>query len=65
LTKLEWTELEGVLASLLVDVATDLPCAHEWFVEWCKEYKHEIKAVTFEGIRPLTDSSLAQFMRRP
>jgi hypothetical protein len=63
-TNLEWARLEGALASLLVDVATDIRGAHEQFVEWCNEYIYEIRAVAVHGVKPLTDSTLDRFLGR-
>jgi hypothetical protein len=63
--ELEWPALEGALASLVDNVTKEADIALERFLAWCMEYQCEIRAVTLEGVRPLTDSSLQQFLERP
>jgi hypothetical protein len=62
--ELEWPELQGALASLVDDVTKEADVALERFLAWCTEYQCEIRAVTLEGVRPLTDSSLDRFLGR-
>lgn len=64
MAELEWPELEGALASLVDDVTKEADVALERFLAWCMEYQCEIRAVTLEGVRPLTDSSLDRFLGR-
>jgi hypothetical protein len=61
-TDLEWPALEGVLTSLVVDVAKDSDIALPRMLDWCEEHVFEIRAVTVEGVKPLTDATLERFL---
>jgi hypothetical protein len=65
LTDPDWPELEDVLTSLMAEVAKDSDIALAEMLEWCQEHTFEIRAVTLEGFKPLTDSTLEWFLSGP